>query len=55
MALREEELVLLFETIDAMIDSRIALTHIEGNEIEYDNAEKLKQDCINVIAFGEKL
>lgn len=53
MSLREEELILLFETFDAMIDSRIALTHEGGNEVEYNNAEKLKQQCIDMIAFGE--
>lgn len=53
MSLREEELNSLFEAIDAMIDSRICLLTLGENEIEYNNAEKLKQDCINLIAFGE--
>lgn len=55
MALREEELALLFETIDAMIDARIALTNTGGNGVEYEHAEKMKQDCIDVIAFSESL
>lgn len=55
MALREEELTMLFEAVDAMIDSRISLLTMGENGVEYNNAEKLKQDCINMIAFGETI
>lgn len=54
MALREEELELLFETIDAMIDARFALTNVGGNEMEYTRAEELKTECVNLIAYGEE-
>ena len=51
MSLSEEELDLLFEYIDAAIDAKDRASGLE----EQMRANELKQDCINVIAFGEKL
>ncbi len=55
MSLREEELNLLFRTIDAMIERSHEPEHsVEGFDLDATIC-KLKQDCINVIAFGESL
>ena len=53
--MNEEELVLLFETIEAIIDERAGYMLGRDTLTETIRASALKQDCINVIAFGETL
>ena len=53
MSLREEELVSLFTAIEALIDEHIELAFGRDSLIEHIRASELKQDCINLIAFGE--
>ena len=55
MPLREEELTLLFETIEAIIDEKLASDHGRDSLVEQVRASAFKQECIDVIAFGETL
>ena len=53
--MKEEELTMLFEAIEALIEEKISSDHGRDSLPEYIRASALKQDCINMIAFGESL
>lgn len=55
MALREEELNLLFETFEAIVDEKLASDHGRDSSNEMVRSMEMKQMCVNVIAFGETI
>lgn len=51
----EEELSLLFETMEAIAVESI-IDYLDGEDVgPLDGVVKLKQKCVDVIAFGETL
>lgn len=55
MPLSEEELNLVFEVVEVIIDRKIEDALGRDSLGEQIRESQLREDCINVIAFGEKL
>ncbi len=53
MALREEDLTMLFNTIEAIVYEIVEERLGCEPTFKPGTASKRKQDCINLIAFGE--